>query len=53
MRVGICARIPRPAGEIGREGVGNWDADPERYPNGMKPVADAAHRERFEVSAVV
>lgn len=25
-------------------GVGNWDADPERYPNGMKPVADAAHQ---------
>jgi len=25
-------------------GVGNWDVDPERYPNGMKPVADAAHR---------
>ncbi len=25
------------------KGVGNWDADPERYPNGMKPVADAAH----------
>ena len=26
------------------KGVGNWDADPERYPNGMKPVADAAHQ---------
>ena len=25
-------------------GVGNWEADPERYPNGMKPVADAAHQ---------
>ena len=25
-------------------GVGNWDADPERFPNGMKPVADAAHQ---------
>ena len=25
-------------------GVGNWDADPVRYPNGMKPVADAAHK---------
>ena len=25
-------------------GVGNWNADPERYPNGMKPVAEAAHR---------
>ena len=25
------------------KGVGNWEADPERYPNGMKPVADAAH----------
>ncbi len=25
-------------------GVGNWDADPDRYPNGMKPVADAAHQ---------
>lgn len=25
-------------------GVGNWDADPVRYPDGMKPVADAAHR---------
>ncbi len=26
------------------KGVGNWDADPERFPNGMKPVADAAHQ---------
>ena len=26
------------------KGVGNWEADPERYPNGMKPVADAAHQ---------
>jgi len=25
-------------------GVGNWDADPDRYPDGMKPVADAAHK---------
>ena len=25
------------------KGVGNFDADPERYPNGMRPVADAAH----------
>jgi alpha-galactosidase len=25
-------------------GVGNCDADPDRYPNGMKPVADAAHK---------
>ncbi|MCL5102882.1 MAG: alpha-galactosidase [Armatimonadetes bacterium] len=25
-------------------GVGTWDPDPERYPNGMKPVADAAHK---------
>ena len=25
-------------------GVGTWDADPARYPNGMKAVADAAHR---------
>jgi len=25
-------------------GVGNLDADPDRYPNGMKPVADAAHK---------
>jgi alpha-galactosidase len=24
-------------------GVGNLDADPARYPNGMKPVADAVH----------
>jgi len=24
--------------------VGNWMADPDRYPNGMKPVADAAHQ---------
>ena len=23
--------------------VGTWDPDPTRYPNGMKPVADAAH----------
>jgi alpha-galactosidase len=25
-------------------GVGNWDADPVRYPDGMKPVADEAHK---------
>lgn len=24
------------------EGAGNWDPDPKKYPNGMKPVADAA-----------
>lgn len=23
--------------------VGTWDPDPAKYPNGMKPVADAAH----------
>ncbi len=23
--------------------VGTWEADPVRYPNGLKPVADAAH----------
>ena len=25
------------------KGVGNWDADTERYPNGIQPVAAAAH----------
>ncbi len=24
--------------------VGNWTPDPNRYPNGVKPVADAAHQ---------
>ena len=25
------------------EGMGSWQPDPDRFPNGMKPVADAAH----------
>ena len=25
-------------------GQGNWDPDPVRFPNGLKPVSDAAHR---------
>ena len=29
-------------------GVGNWAADPDRYPDGMKPVADAAHDRGFK-----
>jgi len=29
-------------------GVGNWIEDPDRYPDGMKPVADAAHDRGFK-----
>jgi alpha-galactosidase len=25
------------------EGMGTWDPEPSRFPNGLKPVADAAH----------
>jgi len=25
------------------EGMGTWDPDPTRFPNGLRPVADAAH----------
>jgi alpha-galactosidase len=25
-------------------GVGNWSCDPQRFPNGLKPVSDAAHK---------
>ncbi len=25
-------------------GMGNWDPDPARFPRGLRPVADAAHR---------
>ncbi|MGC8669133.1 MAG: NPCBM/NEW2 domain-containing protein [Chthonomonadales bacterium] len=25
-------------------GVGNWYADPQRFPRGLKPIADAAHQ---------
>lgn len=25
------------------EGVGNWNIDKERFPNGLKPISDAAH----------
>jgi len=28
--------------------VGTWEPDPARYPNGMKPVADAAHARGFK-----
>ena len=28
--------------------VGTWEADPVRYPNGMKPVADAAHNRGYK-----
>lgn len=27
------------------EGMGSWQPDPSRFPNGMKPVADAVHAE--------
>ncbi len=30
------------------KGVGNWTVDPDRYPDGMKPVADAAHDSGFK-----
>lgn len=30
------------------DGVGNWDPDPVRYPNGMKPVADDAHSHGYK-----
>jgi len=26
------------------EGVGNWTVDKKRFPNGLKPIADAAHK---------
>ena len=29
-------------------GVGNWTVDPDRYPDGMKPVADVAHDRGFK-----
>ncbi|MBI2843462.1 MAG: alpha-galactosidase [Armatimonadetes bacterium] len=30
--------------------VGNWDPDPVRFPNGLKPVADAAHSKGYKFS---
>ena len=32
-----------PASKEWYDGSGNWEADKERFPNGMKPIADAAH----------
>jgi alpha-galactosidase len=28
-------------------GQGNWEPDPTRFPNGLKPISDAAHRHRL------
>ncbi len=38
-----CLPHPRTGNPHWAAGVGNWDADPDRYPNGMRPVAAAAH----------
>ena len=34
---------PNSGGTTGWQETGDWDPDPVRYPNGMKPVADAVH----------
>ena len=30
------------------EGTGNWETDPAKYPHGLKPVGDAAHKAGLE-----
>ena len=38
-----------PNGEVHWYRTGNWFADPERFPNGLKPVSDELHKHGMEL----